>query len=138
MQKHNFATSTRLNGWTNENGDLEDAKQMPEAEHGKDAESGLFHIKPIHCPARHHTEQLRTAWEDSNLRPSERIQNDRLAQAETKACSSHAYGLERHVTEESSQADSCPLDTDSTDELRVADDSPRQSQEGSSVEQSVI
>ena len=51
---------TRLNGKKYKTEDLEDAKLMTMAQHGKDAEHGLFHIKPINinCSSRHHSEKL--------------------------------------------------------------------------------
>ena len=56
---------------------------MPIAQDGKEAENGLFDIKTIHCLESYQTEKLQTAWKDWNLRPSEDIENNRLAQVET-------------------------------------------------------
>ena len=74
---------------------------------------------------RHHTEkhEPEAAWEDYNVCASEGTGNDELASLKTKECSAQKYGLERHVTEESSQGDNCSeLRVEDDNELRVEDD----------------
>ena len=75
--------------------------------------------------SRHHTEkhQPEASWEDKNVGTSEGKKTDGLASLETKECSAQAYGLERHVTEESSDADNSPeLRVEDDDELRIEDE----------------
>ena len=76
MQKRNLS---QLNAQTYENDDLEDAKQIPTAQHSKDTKNGLFHIKPIYCSTEYQSEKLQTMWKEQKMCTSEEAETSRLA-----------------------------------------------------------